>query len=54
MNHINSLPREQYKGLTSYQLAKTQMNETILDLLGCYSIEPDDVYLKPDLLIKKK
>lgn len=51
-NHINSLCRDSLNGKSPYEAMLFICNRETLELLNCYYIEPDEIYLKDDLLKK--
>jgi len=53
-NHINSLARDSLGGNTPFDLAELLQNGKLFRKLKLKRIKPDDVYLKPGLLKKKK
>lgn len=53
MNHINSYMRPGFNGRCTYELFSFLYGENILRLLGCKLIPPDDVILKPQLLLDR-
>ena len=53
MSHINSVPRESLRNNTPYLEVQHFISEEILNKLGVFLIQPDDVSLSPDLLSKK-
>ena len=50
MNHINSYTRESLGNKCPYDMFQFLYGETILSLLGCHKIEPNEVTLTPALL----
>ena len=53
MNHINSIRRPGLENKTPYELAEGDADmQALMQLLKMHPIPPDEVHLKPDLLIK--
>ncbi len=53
-SHINSTPREIYKGKTPYEMFEFLYGKDLTDKLNIKQIKKDEVILKPYLLTKKK
>jgi IS30 family transposase len=53
-NHINSLARDKFHGKTPYMLSKVLLDDKLHEVMKLVEIKPDDVCLKPSLLIKRK
>ena len=53
-NHINSLARDKFHGKTPYMLSKVLLDDKLHEVMKHVEIKPDDVCLKPSLLIKRK
>ena len=53
-SHINSTPREIYKGKTPYEMFEFLYGKDLTDKLNIKQIKRDEVILKPYLLTKKK
>ena len=53
MNHINNYPRESLNNVSPYDLSKLLIGKDFLKALNFYKIDPDDVVLKPWLLLQK-
>ena len=54
MNHINSLSREKYHKKTPYMLSTVLLENKLHEVMKLVEIKPDDVFLKPALLTKRK
>ena len=53
MNHINSVRRPGLENKTPYDLAEDDADmQALMRLLKMHPIPPDEVHLKPDLLLK--
>ena len=53
MNHINSVRRPGLENKTPYELAEDDADmQALMRLLKMHPIPPDEVHLKPDLLLK--
>ena len=52
LNHINSLSRDSLNGLCPFDAARHLLGRRLPELLGLKKISPDDVVLRPSLLIK--
>lgn len=50
INHINSVKREKLNYTTPYMLSKLLLDNKLHDVMELIPINPDDVYLRPDLL----
>lgn len=50
MSHINSTARDGLNGRTPFELASLLIDKRIPALLGLYSVSPDLVHLKPELI----
>lgn len=51
-SHINSTARDSLNGATPFALAKLLIDKRIPALTGQFEVSPDDVLLKPELLVK--
>ena len=51
-NHVNSLARDKYHGKTPYMLSKVMLDDKLHEVMKLVEIKPDDICLKPSLLIK--
>lgn len=49
-NHINSEARDSLNGCTPYKLSQLLLDQSLHQYLSLLEIEPDDVFLKPELL----
>lgn len=52
LSHINSVPRKSLNYATPFDMAQTVLGSDILDTLNIQKILPDNIILKPNLLIK--
>lgn len=52
MNHINSYKRKKLNNRSPYEAFSFYHGEEVLTMLGCLSIAPNDIMLKPGLLKK--
>ena len=52
-SHINSVSRDSLNGKTPYDLAELLLNEKVLEVAGIVRISPDQILLKPELIIRK-
>ncbi len=53
-NHINSLAREKYHGKSPYTLSRILLENKLHEVMKLVEIKPDDVFLKPALLTKRR
>ena len=51
-SHINSVPRKSLYGMTPYEKALPVLGKAVLDKLGIFKVDKDDVTLSPKLLKK--
>ena len=51
MNHINSVKRDSLDGLSPYEAAGNFLSIKLVEALGLEQIPPDDILLKPALLL---
>ena len=54
VNHINSVRREKFHGKTPYILSKVLLDNKLHEVMKLVEIKPDDVFLKPALLNRRK
>ena len=54
VNHINSYSREKFHGKTPYILSKVLLDNKLHEVMKLVEIKPDDVFLKPALLNRRK
>lgn len=54
MNHVNNYPRASLNEVSPYELSKLLLGKPFLEKLHFHKIYPDDVILKPMLLIQSK
>lgn len=52
-SHINSIARDSLNGKSPYDLAELLINEKVLEVAGIVKIAPDQILLKPELIIRK-
>jgi len=52
MNHINSYPRKKWKGRSPIDLFRQIYGQETATLLGLEKIDPDSIFLRPELLKK--
>lgn len=53
-NHINSLARDKFHGKTPYMLSEVLLDDKLHEVMKLVEIKPDDVCLKPSLLIRNR
>lgn len=54
MNHINSLSRDKYHGKTPYALSRLLIDNKLHEVMKLVEIKPDEVFLKPALLNRRR
>ncbi len=54
MNHINSLARDKFHGRTPYMLSRLLIDNKLHEVMKLVEVKPDDVFLKPALLNKRR